>query len=107
MVWRPKRIGGHIRQRVIRAGGHLWQYVHGLRTVVVGQDVFASEGEVRTGLEVLGPFRNGNGGAAGLVVFDRVLIDCGVDQAKIVMTRLLVSVYERGNPGTASLPARR
>src|SRR5206468_3944276 len=63
---------------------NLWERIHGLRTVIVPENVFAGHVEVGPFLQVVRPIRSTDDRTAGFVVFDRILVDGGIDQAQVI-----------------------
>src|SRR5580765_2033167 len=83
-IGREERAVGNVRQSVKRARRHDRQGVHGLSTVVILEQVLAAAVESGVLLQVLSPGRHWYGRASQFVVFDRILVDGGVDQAQVV-----------------------
>src|SRR2546421_13041533 len=58
--------------------------IHGLRTIIVAEQVLTGSVESGIFLEIVGPIRYSYGIAGFLGGFDRILIDGGVNQPKII-----------------------
>jgi len=84
VVGRPEFGAGHIRQRSERRGRDSWERVNGLGAIGIAEDVRRGEVEVCARFQIICPLVDSDAVAGGFVVFNRILVNCGVDQAQIV-----------------------